>query len=62
MEEMLHNTLGLFGFILWPISAVFLIYSLGAWIIQGKLMFFLIALAIFTAINVAVWTLSLFAE
>ena len=62
MEELIHNTLGLFGFILWPISGIFLIYSLGAWFIQGNLNLFLIALGIFVGLNCAIWALSAFAE
>jgi len=62
MEEMIHEFMGIFGFILWPISGVFMIYSLGAWILHGQWQMFLISVGIFGFVTIVTVVLALYAE
>jgi len=61
MEEMIHEALGFFC-ILWPITGVLLIFTLGAWILHGLFLWFLIGLGAFAADTIIVIVLSLYAE
>ena len=62
MEEMIHNVLGVLGFILWPIAGIFCVYGVGALFVRGDWRICLISIGIFAALNVAIWALALFAE